>query len=509
MWKKLCFSVLSLVLFLALAELAVRQFEQSVVEQADRSEISGGWQERFFSNVFDWHEPDPELLWRLKPNLSNQYINTNSSHTIGPEVSIPKPPNTYRILLLGDSSPLGLGLKSYDQSFGVRLQRLLQTSYGADRRIELVNASVAGYSSEQLKMYLDMHGARLEPDLVILYCGNNDASISGYSTDRELMDAQSLTWVRSQLSRLALYRVIRAALRPSPSDSVSDDHKFKIRVDSERFGNNLSEIASLCRRLDCRLIVVKPPVPLMWPAGLQFKWFSGLKSSDGQLVIPGALARVLNRPVRYCLSRDRMPSRYGTPDKITTRVYASAYWDTLAPDSAISYYRNELDDDPNSPILLNNLGVAHWELGEHDIADRYLRAARECFVQQSFSPSNAVSEALGSIFLFNIGTNLLAAAHVTGGVSSPDTTVASTYLDSALQADYLSLRVKRTYLNQIDSLGGLDDNVTVIDLPTIFTHNGGESLFIDHCHPTSEGHRLIAQKIFEIISSGQMLFDAP
>jgi tetratricopeptide (TPR) repeat protein len=204
-----------------------------------------------------------------------------------------------------------------------------------------------------------------------------------------------------------------------------------------------------------------------------------------------------------------VPSWYGHPDKITTRVYASAYCDTLAPDSAINYCRDKLDDDPNSPIWLNNLGVAYWELGDHDQADRYLRAARKCFVQQSVTPINVVSEALGSVFLFNIGINLAGAAQSTGVSPPSDTTAALAYLDSALQADYLSLRVKRTYLNQIDSLGEQDGNVAVIDLPTIFAKNGGESLFIDHCHPTSEGHRLITQEISETITSGHMLFDAP
>ncbi len=509
MLKRLIFAVIACVLFLLLAELSARQFEQSVSEQADQHAIPSGWQERFFADVFDWHEPDPELLWRLKPNLSNRYIRTNSNHTVGPEIINPKPPSSFRILLLGDSSPLGLGLNSYDQSFGFLLRRLVQGSFGSDRRVELVNAAVAGYSSEQLRRYFQMHGEQLEPDLVVLYCGNNDASISGYYTDRELLEAQRLKWLREQLASFALFRMVRAAVGPSRQATLSDGRRFMVRVPPLRFGENLEEIAVLCHRLSCRLIVVKPPVPLMWPAGLQFKWFGGMKSSDGQLVIPGALAAILNRPIRYCLDRDQMPARYGNPDKITRRVYASAYLDTLAPDCAFDYYRDELDDDPNSPILLNNLGVAYWELDEHDIADRHLRAARKCFVQQSATKTSVVSEALGSVFLFNIGINLLSGAHGTDGVSSPDTILASTYLDSALQADYLSLRVKRTYLNEIDRLGEQDGDVAVIDLSIVFAKNGGESLFIDHCHPTSAGHVLIAQEIHKAITPDHMLFDTP
>ena len=76
--------------------------------------------------------------------------------------------------------------------------------------------------------------------------------------------------------------------------------------------------------------------------------------------------------------------------------------------------------------------------------------------------------------------------------------MADVMLDSALQADYFSLRIKRVYQEAIDSVGRLD-NVTVIDLPTIFEENGGDCLFVDHCHPTLEGHRLIAQALFNAI----------
>lgn len=492
MLKKLGFSVLSFVLLLMLAEFAVQQFEQSVSDHDDPKDLHGGWQERFFTNVFDWHEPDPELLWHLKPNLSNQYIRTNSSGTIGSEIVIPKSPSSYRILLLGDSSPLGLGLESYDQSFGSQLPTLLQSSFGSDRRVELINASVAGYSSEQLRRYLEMHGEMLKPNLVILYCGNNDASISGRFSDRELMEGERLKWLRSQLSRFALYRMMRAAVEPSRQTSLPDAHRFKVRVPSIRFGENITAIATQCRRLNCRLVIIKPPVPLLWPAGLQFKWFSSMTSSDGQLVMPDALSRFLNRPIRYCLDRDQLPSRYSNPDKITRRVYASAYWDTLAADSAIEYYQNELVENPDSPILLNNLGVAHWELGDHEIADHYLRAARRAYIKESAVKPAVISQAFGSVILFNIGINLLAVEH-----DSDD--MGLTYLDSALQADYLSLRVKQGYLAQIDSIGGRDDNVIVVDMSTVFANNGGESLFVDHCHPTSGGHRLIAEELFEAL----------
>ena len=36
-----------------------------------------GWQAVFFRSLFTWNEPDPDLLWRFRPNLHNPLIRTN------------------------------------------------------------------------------------------------------------------------------------------------------------------------------------------------------------------------------------------------------------------------------------------------------------------------------------------------------------------------------------------------------------------------------------------------
>jgi len=504
MLKRLIFAVIALALFLLLAEGSARLIERSAERWADDAVGLSGWQAKFFGSLFNWHEGDPDLLWRFKPNLANRYIQTNSTHTIGPEIRSPKPPTSFRILLLGDSSPvgLGLGLDSYDLSFGPQLQRRLQDLYGEHQEVELINAAVSGYTSEQLVRYLELHGWGFEPDVVILYCGNNDASISGFQNDRELMRKQRLSQLRALLSRTALYRVLRAALAPGCSSAPSHEMALQVRVTPDQYGENLATIAEQCHRRDCPLIIVKPPVPLRWPAGLQFKPFRRLEGSDGQLIIPEPLAECLNRPIRYCLDRERLPSWYHNADKVTRLVYASAYRDTLPPTEAVSYYAKQLEVDSQSPILWNNLGVACWESKRYAEADSCLRKARQESVRAFDGLPDPASQALGTVFLFNIGINLMSAAQYDSAALQSDTALAFTYLDSALQGDYLSLRVKRSYLEQIDSLGEEWENVTVVDMPTVFAQNGGESLFIDHCHPTAKGHRLIAQEIFEAMKTG-------
>ncbi|MCP4704574.1 MAG: SGNH/GDSL hydrolase family protein, partial [candidate division Zixibacteria bacterium] len=78
------------------------------------------------------------------------------------------------------------------------------------------------------------------------------------------------------------------------------------------------------------------------------------------------------------------------------------------------------------------------------------------------------------------------------------TSEAVSYLDSALQSDYFSLRIKDEYKFIINQLSE-HENVLVIDLPSVFRDNDNEKLFIDHCHPTEMGHKIIADEIFKVL----------
>jgi lysophospholipase L1-like esterase len=396
---------------------------------------------------------------------------------MGDDVTIDKPPNAFRILLLGDSSPVGLGLDSYKLTFGELVRYQLELKLEDSISVELVNAAVSGYTSEQIAAFLKLRGWDYQPDVVILYCGNNDASISGAYSDLELMETQRLKPLRRALSR-------------DPDEMVTG-RPLKVRVSPERYGENVTSIAKQCQRHNCPLIILKPPVPRLWPAGLQCKLFRHITGEDGQVIFPDAMVRIVGRELKYCIDRELFADIYGQGDKFTQSVYRSAYDDSLKPKDAVAYYHRLLQSDSTIPVLRNNLGVSLWQAGDYVSANRQLRAARDMFVQQiGFFPTIDQISA-GSPFLFNMGINLL----------SMDTanSLAHEYLDSALQADYFSLRIKRAYLDKLDDVA-TGDNIYLITLDDVFAQNGGERLFIDHCHPTECGHGLIAREIVRVLS---------
>jgi len=492
MKRKLIFSIITFVIIFVFLELTARLLETSLLSTAKATCHESGWQEKFFASLFDWHEPDQDLLWRFKAGLNNPLIKTNSDHLIGDEIKGRKGERIFRILLLGDSSPVGIGLKSYMLTFPEILKYLLGIECESLRKVEVINAAVSGYSSEQITRFLELKGWSYKPDLVILYCGNNDASISGPYTDQELLESQRLKAVRNYLSHLAIYRLLRGILVKQISSS--SDRFLKIRVGLNRFGENLRSIADSCSKHNCWLIILKPPAPYLWPAGLQFKVFTHITGENGQALIPNAMTKLLGREIKYCLSDDLFNRLYGWGDKFTRTVYQSAYMDSLSPIQSIEYYTQLLKQDTNNPVLLNNLGVSFWENRQYLMADECLRKARKIFVKQQSAEPNPVVTAAGSPFLYNIGINCLFLNGANMSALEDTNSVVFKYLDSALQADYFSLRIKRSYWKKIDELKDLP-NVVVIDLPHIFRMNGGDNLFIDHCHPTAEGHLLIAHEL--------------
>jgi hypothetical protein len=116
--------------------------------------------------------PDLELGVRswtvhhaMRPGYSSPAVRTNSFGLRSPEVAVPKPDGTYRILLLGDS--FTFGFKASDETVFARvLESRLRR--GGFPNVEVVNAGVLSYCPLVEYLQYKHHLHALEPDLVIL-----------------------------------------------------------------------------------------------------------------------------------------------------------------------------------------------------------------------------------------------------------------------------------------------------------------------------------------------------
>jgi hypothetical protein len=121
--------------------------------------------------VENFYEPDARCGYRMRPNLVFEFaspyhgyratVRTNALGLRGPDVVVPKPAGTYRVLLLGDSMTAGLEVNENETFAAVCVERLR-----GPRHVEVVNAGVRGYNLDNVRLVCNRYGreaAYLEP----------------------------------------------------------------------------------------------------------------------------------------------------------------------------------------------------------------------------------------------------------------------------------------------------------------------------------------------------------
>lgn len=148
--------------------------------------LEGGafiWERRQASGIYAWemvasrrmawvqyHQPSAGYTL-MKPGSHYEWqsisVDINSHGLRGPETSYEKPPATFRILNLGDSIVMGWGVRE-EETYGQRLESMLNKESSGDRRFEVINAGVPGWNLENALAYLQAEGLKYKPDLILL-----------------------------------------------------------------------------------------------------------------------------------------------------------------------------------------------------------------------------------------------------------------------------------------------------------------------------------------------------
>lgn len=112
---------------------------------------------------------DKPYLYQMNP----RHERVNSYGLRDTEFSRQKPPDTFRILVLGDSLPYGRAVRSA-MTFPNQLEAQLLAQ---GKKVEVINAGVSGYSPYNELQYYLAEGRTFDPDLVIVaFCMNDVAN---------------------------------------------------------------------------------------------------------------------------------------------------------------------------------------------------------------------------------------------------------------------------------------------------------------------------------------------
>lgn len=159
-----------------------------------------------FASLLRQWDPDATLdllgdaCFRPWPGMVVPFPNGTASHVNamgfrGPLVAVPKPPATYRVVLLGGSTSHGC-LVNDDETIDAHLRRALHVP---GKRVEVVNLGFDALDALCEQERLAAEGLALEPDAVIVHTGINDTSALRFP----------------DLPRKAPERGVRAAIRAS------------------------------------------------------------------------------------------------------------------------------------------------------------------------------------------------------------------------------------------------------------------------------------------------------
>ncbi len=125
---------------------------------------------------------DSVLGWQLIPNASGwhrsehwQWFTVNSGGMRDVNISVKKPPNTFRIAVLGDSFTEADVVPMHDAFFWVMQRRLRACPALSGKRVQVLNFGVRDYGTAQELLMLRERTWRYSPDFVVLaiYTGND------------------------------------------------------------------------------------------------------------------------------------------------------------------------------------------------------------------------------------------------------------------------------------------------------------------------------------------------
>lgn len=129
----------------------------------------------------DFYSSDELLIWTSKPNFNKLYssadfqmnVSTNEKGFRGVSHDYEKPPETFRIVGIGDSFLFGFGVDNQDTVL-VRLQELLGRDNSSAKKVEIINLGVGAYSINHYLRILKYEVYKYDPDLVMVFFYSND-----------------------------------------------------------------------------------------------------------------------------------------------------------------------------------------------------------------------------------------------------------------------------------------------------------------------------------------------
>jgi lysophospholipase L1-like esterase len=211
------------------------------------------------------------------PNQSTGSITINTLGFRGDEFFTIKPPDTYRIFMVGGSTMFGAGATSDETTIPGYLQHLLsEKDFEFD--IEIINSGIQGADSNTELNIIEQKLVTLSPDLIIIYDGWND--LRANHTPKVVKE----NWEKiCEFGKVNDFDVI-ITLQPIAGfgnkvltnqelkyAQTGEDYTSNLLIESssiyQNYAKNLSEITACTKTFDIRSAFDTETGPIYWDQG--------------------------------------------------------------------------------------------------------------------------------------------------------------------------------------------------------------------------------------------------
>ena len=255
----------------------------------------------------------PVLVANTRINSNTERVSINSRGFVGPEFEEQKPPETTRIIALGDSCTFAGGW--YDTTYSGMLNAMLNAKL-PEKKVEVINAGISGYHSRFALSRLREELLKYDPDIVTIYIGWNDlmktnplnvSATDQYSTLAKIINQ---SYLMRAYAKFIFFYLRPLVMKPKLSHDIDDSRSFDNFV-SVTFRSNLEAMLQTLQANDIQGILFTLPTVVHSNMTTQdieanhvvFPYYAGVYSLDKFL----SLLRSYNRVIKQVATKHNVP----------------------------------------------------------------------------------------------------------------------------------------------------------------------------------------------------------
>lgn len=224
--------------------------------------------------------PNDDIIFRLKPNARGIFrgapVRINSLGYHDNEFQERKPPEGFRVLVLGDSNSFGWGVL-LEMAYPMVLEGSLRRLLGDRARAEVINTAVPGYNAVMEVETFFAYGLRYDPDIVIIQYSLNDNILPEFLQSHRyttrfdrlyLFDAQALSYLMTGFASELYLNVERMPFeflpdKPLEQDPATVPERYRHHVGPEATRRAYGRLAAACRERGIPLYCLLP-TEMVW-----------------------------------------------------------------------------------------------------------------------------------------------------------------------------------------------------------------------------------------------------